>query len=51
MAVPCTAGLLLPASDGALRADDGGKPASTKSLETYIVRAFSDRLTEVPVTH
>jgi hypothetical protein len=42
---------VLPASDGALRADDGGKPASAKSVETYIVRAFGDRLTEVRVTH
>jgi hypothetical protein len=35
------------AADGTLRADDNGTPASAKSVQTYIARAFGDRLTEV----
>jgi hypothetical protein len=37
---------MLPAADGTLRADDGGKRASTKSMQSYIVRAFGDQLVE-----
>jgi hypothetical protein len=37
---------MLPAADGTLRADDGGKRASTKSVQSYIVRAFGDQLVE-----
>jgi hypothetical protein len=35
---------LLPATDGTLRAEDHGKPASTRSVQSYIARAFGDRL-------
>jgi hypothetical protein len=38
---------VLAASDGTLRADDDGKPASAKSVQSYIARAFSDRLPDV----
>ena len=37
---------VLPAADGTLRAEDGGKPASAKSVQPYIPRAFGDRLGE-----
>jgi len=37
---------VLAADDGTLRADDGRKPASAKSVQSYIARAFGDRLTE-----
>jgi hypothetical protein len=30
-----------------LRAEDDGKPASAKSVQSYIARAFGDRLDEV----
>ena len=39
--IPVVAG-----SDGTLRADDYGKPASAKSLQSYIMRAFGNRLEE-----
>jgi hypothetical protein len=32
------------ADDGTLRAEDDGKPASAKSVQSYIARAFGDRL-------
>ncbi len=35
---------VLAAADGTLRAEDGGKPASAKSVQSYIARAFGDRL-------
>jgi hypothetical protein len=35
------------ANDGSLRAEDDGKPASDKSVQSYITRAFGDRLAEV----
>jgi hypothetical protein len=38
---------VLPAADGTLRAEDDGKPASPKSVQTYIARAFGARLPEV----
>ena len=38
---------VLAADDGTLRADDDGKPASANSVQSYIVRAFGDRLTKV----
>jgi hypothetical protein len=34
------------ADDGTLRAEDDGKPASDKSVQSYIARAFGDRLGE-----
>jgi hypothetical protein len=34
------------ADDGTLRAEDDGKPASAKSVQSYIVWAFGDRLAE-----
>ena len=37
---------VLAANDGTLRAEDDGKPASAKSVESYIARAFGDRLGE-----
>ena len=37
---------VLAGADGTLRADDKGKPASSKSVQTYIMRAFGDRLPE-----
>jgi hypothetical protein len=37
---------VLTAADGTLRAEDDGKPASDKSVATYIARAFGDRLGE-----
>jgi hypothetical protein len=37
---------VLAAGDGTLRADDDGKPASDKSVQSYIARAFGDRLAE-----
>jgi hypothetical protein len=33
---------VLAAKDGTLRAEDGGKPASAKSVQSYIARAFGD---------
>jgi hypothetical protein len=38
---------VLPAPDGALRAEDNGKPAASKPVKSYIARAFGDRLPEV----
>ena len=35
------------ADDGTPRADDDGKPASAKTVNAYITRAFGDRLAEV----
>lgn len=35
---------VLAAGDGQLRAEDDGKPASAKSVQGYIARAFGDRL-------
>jgi len=37
---------VLAAGDGTLRAEDDGKPASAKSVQTYIEKAFGDRLAE-----
>lgn len=37
---------VVPADDGTLRADDHGKPASARSVQSYIARAFGDRLGE-----
>jgi hypothetical protein len=37
---------VLAADDRTLRAEDDGKPASGKSVESYIARAFGDRLGE-----
>jgi hypothetical protein len=37
---------VLPADDGSLRAEDGGKPASARSVQTYIAKAFGERLDE-----
>ena len=37
---------VLPAADGALRAEDNGKPASEKSVASYIAHGFGDRLAE-----
>jgi len=34
------------AADGTLRAQDDGKPASDKSVQSYVARAFGDRLGE-----
>jgi hypothetical protein len=34
---------VLAAADGTLRAEDDGKPASGKSVQSYIARAFGDR--------
>ena len=38
---------MLPAPDGTLRAEDDGKPAASKPVQSYIARAFGDRLSEV----
>jgi hypothetical protein len=38
---------VLPAADGTLRAADRDKPASARGVQTYIARAFGDRLAEV----
>ena len=35
------------AGDGTLRVEDGGKPASAKSVRSYLARAFGERLAEV----
>jgi hypothetical protein len=35
---------VLAADDGTLRAEDDGKPASSKGVQSYIARAFGDRL-------
>jgi hypothetical protein len=35
------------AEEGTLRAEDDGKPASDRSVQSYIARAFGDRLAEV----
>lgn len=43
----CEVPFLVAAADGTLRADDNGKPASAKFVESYITRAFGDRLPEV----
>jgi hypothetical protein len=37
---------VLAADDGTLRAEDDGKPASAKSVQSYIARAFGDRLAD-----
>ena len=37
---------MVAAGDGTLRAEDDGKPASAKSVQSYIARAFGDRLAE-----
>src|SRR5271168_1406459 len=37
---------VLAAGDGTLRAEDDGKPASAKSVQAYIARAFGDRRSE-----
>jgi hypothetical protein len=37
---------VIPADDGTLRAEDDGKPASAKSVHSYIARAFGDRLAD-----
>jgi hypothetical protein len=37
---------VIAADDGTLRAEDGGKPASAKSVQSYIARAFGYRLGE-----
>lgn len=37
----------LPADDGTLLADERGKPASAKSVRSYIARAFGNRLADV----
>jgi hypothetical protein len=37
---------VLAEGDGTLRAEDGGKPASAKCVQSYIAQAFGDRLTE-----
>jgi hypothetical protein len=37
---------VLAADDGTLRAEDDAKPASGKSVQSYISRAFGDRLAE-----
>ena len=37
---------VLTADDGALRAEVDGKPASSKGVQSYIARAFGDRLGE-----
>jgi hypothetical protein len=36
----------LAADDGTLRAEEDGKPAAAKSVQSYIARAFGDRLGE-----
>ena len=41
---------VIAAADGSLRADDNGKLPSAKSVQTYITRAFGDRLPEVRST-
>jgi hypothetical protein len=38
---------VLPAADGTLRAADGGKSTSARRVQTYVARAFGDRLPEV----
>jgi hypothetical protein len=38
---------VLSAADGTLRAADRGKPASARGVQTYVARAFGDRLAEV----
>jgi len=37
---------VIPADDGTLRAEDDGKAASAKSVQSYIARAFGDRLAD-----
>jgi hypothetical protein len=37
---------VIPADDGTLRAEDNGKPPSAKSVQSYIARAFGDRLAD-----
>jgi hypothetical protein len=37
----------LAADDGTLRAEDDGKPASAKGVQSYVAQAFGDRLGEV----
>ena len=37
---------VIPTDDGTLRAEDDGKPASAKSVHSYIARAFGDRLAD-----
>jgi hypothetical protein len=38
---------VLTEGDGTPRAEDDGKPASAGSVQTYVARAFGDRLAEV----
>lgn len=38
---------VLLADDGTLRADDNGQPASVRGVQSYITRAFGDRLLDV----
>jgi hypothetical protein len=38
---------VLPAPDGTLRAEDNDKPASERSVQSYVARAFGDRVTAV----
>ncbi len=38
---------VLPADDGTLRAEDGGKPASAKSVQNYIAKVFGYPLADV----
>jgi hypothetical protein len=38
---------VLATPDGTLRAEDDGKPASARSVQSYVARAFGDRLGEV----
>jgi hypothetical protein len=37
---------VIPVDDGTLRAEDDGKPASAKNVQSYIARAFGDRLVD-----
>jgi hypothetical protein len=37
---------VLPGADGQLNAEVGGKPASAKSVQSYVACAFGDRLAE-----
>ena len=35
------------AGDGSLRVDEGGRPASARSVRAYLARAFGERLADV----
>jgi hypothetical protein len=37
---------VLAAADGTLRAEDDGKPAAARGVQSYVARAFGDRLAE-----